>query len=249
MKTTFTEEEIKIIKNLLKQLEEAAPSSQIKKNIRRKLRNLGFYITELNCNTLKDFESLIKKKIISISNTNQTKNTSTITIETDQIQSPDDLKIGLDPWIGNNPQVLILGILPGDNSIQHQTYYNDPRNAFWKIMKSLFNDYNDNDRKNFILSHHIALWDCLKYAHRQGSMDSGFKDEGVPNNLIDFLNCHPSIKYILLNGNRKTLKTFNKHFCSLQNSYKVIALRSSVCYIPLEEKIKEWNIIKELCNE
>ena len=53
----------------------------------------------------------------------------------------------------------------------------------------------------------------------------------------------------LLNGNGKTLTALNKYFCSLRNSYKVMALRSSACYIPLEEKIKEWNIIKELCNE
>lgn len=80
-------------------------------------------------------------------------------------------------------------------------------------------------------------------------MDSGFKDEGVPNNLIEFLNCYPSIKYILLNGTGKTNTTFNKHFRSLRNSYKVIALRFSACYISLEEEIKEWTIIKELCNE
>ena len=160
-----------------------------------------------------------------------------------------NLKIGLDPWVGENPRVLILGILPGDNSIQQQAYYNNPNNSFWAIMRSLFDDYNDRDRKNFILSHRIALWDCLKQAHRKGSMDSGFEDEGELNDLQGFLSRYPSIKYIVLNGTGTTAKTFYEHFGSLQHSYKVIALRSTACHIPLDEKIKEWSIIQQFCAE
>ena len=159
---------------------------------------------------------------------------------------PNNLKIGLEPWVGENPKVLILGILPGDESIRLNSYYQNPKNSFWKIMDALFDDYNDCDRKNFIFSHHIALWDCMKQAHRQGCMDSGFEDEGEPNDLNDFLNRYPSIECIVLNGKGKTTRFFDKHFYSLRNSYSVIDLNSTASYVSLNAKIKEWSVIKSI---
>lgn len=36
-----------------------------------------------------------------------------------------DYKQGLPPWVGNSPYILILGTMPGDQSIQAQSYYNN----------------------------------------------------------------------------------------------------------------------------
>lgn len=50
-------------------------------------------------------------------------------------------KQGLDPWVGENPKVLILGTMPGDMSLRKQAYYcNTIHNSFWKILRTLFPD-------------------------------------------------------------------------------------------------------------
>ena len=49
------------------------------------------------------------------------------------------LKSGLLPLVGENPKLLILGSLPGDESIKQQKYYSNPRNQFWKIINVSIN--------------------------------------------------------------------------------------------------------------
>lgn len=96
-------------------------------------------------------------------------------------------KRGLAPWVGSEPRILILGSLPGDESIAQQAYYQNPRNPFYKIMHTLFPGGEQYDDKEFVLSHHIALWDMLKSADREGSSDKNIKNE-IPNDIQGFLN-------------------------------------------------------------
>ena len=44
-------------------------------------------------------------------------------------------KNGLDPLLCDDPEVLILGSLPGDRSLELQQYYGHPQNRFWKVIK------------------------------------------------------------------------------------------------------------------
>ena len=44
------------------------------------------------------------------------------------------------PILGVQPKVLILGSLPGKESLRIQQYYGNVRNAFWKILFSLFDE-------------------------------------------------------------------------------------------------------------
>ena len=38
------------------------------------------------------------------------------------------------PIIGETPQYLILGTMPGKKSLQHQQYYAHTQNSFWQIL-------------------------------------------------------------------------------------------------------------------
>ena len=70
-------------------------------------------------------------------------------------------KSSLEPWVGDNPKVLILGTMAGDSSISAQAYYNDPGNPFWKLMADVFQaspGETADSHKAFITSRGIALW-------------------------------------------------------------------------------------------
>lgn len=101
-------------------------------------------------------------------------------------------------------RILILGTMPGKDSLKYQQYYAHPRNAFWKIMFAIYSQpYSDNYevKMQLLLSHHIALWDTLKVCIRSTSLDSDILME-EPNNLIDFLKEHPGIVRFFFNGHK-----------------------------------------------
>lgn len=111
-------------------------------------------------------------------------------------------KTGLSAWVGNLPKVLVLGTMPGDRSLQEQTYYCDTaHNSFWKIMYSIFREKNGMSNSDFIISQNIALWDCVQSGIRKGSTEDGYDINSlIPNDIQSFLKEYPSIKTIILNG-------------------------------------------------
>jgi TDG/mug DNA glycosylase family protein len=47
-------------------------------------------------------------------------------------------KTGFKPVIAVGPKVLVLGSMPGEESLFRHEYYGNARNAFWEIMGRLF---------------------------------------------------------------------------------------------------------------
>jgi len=164
----------------------------------------------------------------------------------------ESLKLGLAPWVGENPVVLILGTLPSDVSIKRQAYYqNKGLNSFWKIMHALWPDDASLVDEEFVKKHHIALWDCLHSAERNGSTDNGFGKTLIPNNIENFLKNHTSIKTIILNGTKGTTDIFNQYFGEIQEVCQIKPLPSTSnnnTHSSFEDKLSEWKIIKQICD-
>ena len=165
-KNLFSKKEIELIESLIIKRCNAEKAQQ--KNIRSKMRNLGFYgsdygITDM---TIDKFHRLIDDGKIKISDGNRFVNQSAAAVETRTLPlSCKQMKTGLQPWSGENPKVLILGTFPGEKSLAAQTYYqNKSHNSFFKIMESLFGRPMGMSDKEFITSNRIALWDCMKVA-------------------------------------------------------------------------------------
>lgn len=250
-KTCFYKKDISKIEELLAQLEKAN-ERDTKKSIRNKLRKLGYYISSFNTiedsNTVAGFKRLLKDGVIKVIDGNDEITSTEVKIEAKKSQSMDitNLKKGLEPWIDEQCSVIILGTLPGDESILKQKYYASNNNSFWKIMQKLFEGYDAENQKDFILSHHIALWDCLKQGVRKGSTDTGFESDEMPNDLKSLLNKYSNIKTIILNGKTKTRGLFEKYFRELSPNYTVIALNSTSNANPVlfTDKLEEWKILK-----
>lgn len=160
-----------------------------------------------------------------------------------------NFKQGLPPVVGNSPKIVILGTLPSDESIKRQKYYGNPRNQFWRIMDRLFSRKEAETDEDFVRRMGIALWDCCKSAVRVGSQDSGFIANTVePNDLMGFLEQHPTIDTIVLNGKTKALSLFNTYFSEIKG-FEIVSLTSTSGMAGgIDKKMKEWKILKELLN-
>jgi TDG/mug DNA glycosylase family protein len=154
--------------------------------------------------------------------------------------------------IGTDARVLILGSMPGRESLAKQQYYANPRNQFWKIMYALFDEKYEQppyeEKVGFIKMHRIALWDSIHYCVRKGSLDSAIKDE-EPNDIACLLNHNPEIRAIVFNGS-KSFAVFKKYFKSVISPTVELLKMPSTSPTPsrypksLDEKIKDWSKIK-----
>ena len=89
------------------------------------------------------------------------------------------MKYSFAPLRDERCEILILGSLPGEESLRMRQYYAHPRNSFWKIMFEILGEkYTDDYREKcrMMLRHHIALWDVVYSGERQGSLDSNIKN-------------------------------------------------------------------------
>lgn len=155
---------------------------------------------------------------------------------------------GLAPIANEESRILILGSMPGEQSLNIQQYYGHRRNHFWKILQELFNEEiedNYESKVNFLLRNKIALWDVIGSCKRQGSLDADITDE-VANDLTSFFEKYPKIKFVAFNGD-KAYKTFKKHigFKSYEHIEFVKLTSTSPANVNrFEEKVENWRIIR-----
>lgn len=154
------------------------------------------------------------------------------------------------PIIDERSRVLILGSMPGVESLRLQQYYANPRNQFWKIIYSLFNSEpnpNYEERISFIKSKRIAIWDVIENCYREGSLDSNIREEKV-NDFSVLVEAFPNIKTVLFNGG-KAYETYKKWigFGTIPNlSFHKLTSSSPANTKKYEEKLREWVVIKDL---
>jgi len=153
-----------------------------------------------------------------------------------------------EPIIDNDCKILILGTMPGVKSLEKQEYYGHERNAFWKIIYSLFqheltNDYSQ--KKAFLLQNNIALWDVLESCYREGSLDSNIKNP-APNDFKRLFNQYPNIKAVYFNGEpaEKLFKRFvNKTLGNIDIPFSRLPSTSPANAIKFEQKFELWKVI------
>lgn len=126
---------------------------------------------------------------------------------------PAKIKASFPPLVDTNSRVLILGTLPGDESLLKKEYYGNLRNRFWKVIAGLadleeLSDYQS--KKAALLALGIGIWDVVDSAERSGSLDSAIRIERV-NDLDTFIETHPQISIVAFNG-RKAQLFYDRYF-------------------------------------
>lgn len=109
------------------------------------------------------------------------------------------------PLVDPCSRLLILGSLPGAQSLVAQQYYAHPQNQFWKLLESVFGislvSASYADRLAALAAQHIALWDAIESASRHGSSDGDIKN-AAPQDLWFVLNQCPQLSVIGFNGGK-----------------------------------------------
>ena len=126
------------------------------------------------------------------------------------------------PVWNSESQVLILGTMPSPKSREAGFFYMHPQNRFWKVLPAVFGEelaYPNNspdrdaaisERRDFLLRHHIALWDVLASCEISGPADSSIKN-AKPNDFDEILS-HSKIKRVFCTG--KTAWSLWKKTCA-----------------------------------
>lgn len=108
------------------------------------------------------------------------------------------------PVADASARILILGSMPGEESLRAGQYYAHPRNAFWKLMGELFAANPElpyAQRTQRLKKSGIALWDVLASCVRKGSLDSAIAADSItPNDFQAFFAAHKKITRVFFNG-------------------------------------------------
>jgi len=158
-------------------------------------------------------------------------------------------KIAFPPLVNSDSRILLLGTMPGEESLRKQQYYGHKQNHFWKIIYSIFNtpfsdDYEE--RKALILSKGIALWDVLESCEGCGSLDSSIKNE-QPNDFECFYKKYPQIKHVIFTS--KKASGFYKKYVGLDAEKTYITLPSpspAHARMTLQQKTEKWKILLDI---
>ena len=146
------------------------------------------------------------------------------------------------PLINLQSCILILGSLPGLESLRQQQYYAHPRNSFWRIVYAIYGDNLSEEysrRCEFILSNELALWDVCGSAKRIGSADDKMVDI-EPNDIKGLLYDYPNIRRIVLNG-RKAEKEYRRYFSELSiPAVYAPSTSPALAALTFDEKLSEW---------
>ena len=145
--------------------------------------------------------------------------------------------------------MLVLGTLPGEESLRRVEYYAHPRNLFWPIVFALFGETTPAiyaDRLSFVATHRIALWDVCGAAQRIASADSTIAGE-VPNAIDTLIEAHPGIRAIAFNGSGAR-RLYDRHF-TRHAELEYLALPSTSpahARLGFAEKLARWMALREV---
>ena len=153
--------------------------------------------------------------------------------------------VGFDPVEDASALVLILGTLPGVESLRRGEYYANRANSFWRITGDLVGavpEMSYQDRLHRLKKNGIALWDVCLSAERTGSLDTRIAQSSiVPNEFGRFLRAHSRIHLICFNGQpaeRMFRRKVTPRISQLQ--FAVLPSTSSAHTITYQEKLSRW---------
>ncbi len=159
----------------------------------------------------------------------------------------ESVKHPFEPVYDNESSILILGSFPSVISRKNNFYYSNPQNRFWQVLSAVFDEnlpFTIEEKRNFILKHHLALWDVLASCEIAGSEDSSIK-KPVANDFTELL-AESQIKTIYTTG-EKAHKLYKK-YCYKKTGIADIPLPSTSPAnqgrYPLNLLIDEYMILK-----
>lgn len=113
---------------------------------------------------------------------------------------------GFPPLVDDTARILILGSFPSSASLKCGMYYGNLRNHFWNILSRILKvavPTSIDEKQALLKEAHLALWDLVGTCERTGSLDQNII-KPVLHDIAGFVEAHPAIERILLNGTLAT---------------------------------------------
>ncbi len=121
---------------------------------------------------------------------------------------------GFPPVSKEDIKTLILGSMPGKDSLAAGQYYAHGRNAFWPIMTEMYGAspaLSYADRLKMLINNGIGLWDVIRSCKRKTSLDADIEETTIiVNDFSRFMKHHPQLLLICFNG-AKAEQSFNRY--------------------------------------
>lgn len=115
------------------------------------------------------------------------------------------------PTWNSESEILILGSFPSVKSRETGYYYGHPQNRFWRVLSSIYEDAcpaTNEEKRDFLLRHHIAAWDVIASCEISGSSDSSIQN--VTANDLSVILEGAQIRQIFCNG-QTAYKLYNRY--------------------------------------
>ncbi len=151
------------------------------------------------------------------------------------------------PVFDEGSRVLILGSFPSVKSREEGFFYGHPQNRFWRVLAAVFDarvPETAEEKRAFLLAHHIALWDVIASCEITGSSDASIRN-AVPNDLSRLLAGAP-IARIYVNG--KTAERYYRRYQLPVTKREAVTLPSTSpanAAWSLERLVGAWRVIKD----
>ena len=153
------------------------------------------------------------------------------------------------PVVRPDTRLLVLGSLPGAQSLAEQRYYAHPRNQFWRLMSEVIGSdlvaLEYTERLERLQTSRVGLWDTVASATRRGSLDSEIRLHQASDVAL-LAATLPELRAIAFNGG--TAARIGRRNLRPDPRFKLIDLPSSspALTIPLATKLEAWLTLRDL---
>lgn len=152
-------------------------------------------------------------------------------------------KTGFAPEVTRAAGLLILGSLPGAQSLAKTQYYGNPRNQFWTLMSAVLDtdlvSLAYDERLRALAGRRVGLWDVVASAVRAGSLDGAIRDHAA-NDLLTLTDSLPHLRAVAFNGGKAS--DLGRQILAPHNKLALVTLPSSspAYTLSLEAKKGAW---------
>ncbi|HWH16924.1 MAG TPA: DNA-deoxyinosine glycosylase [Allosphingosinicella sp.] len=153
------------------------------------------------------------------------------------------LKHSFPPVVDQRTRLLVLGSLPGEESLARRQYYANPRNQFWRLMSEVIGvelvPLGYEARLEALLEAGVGLWDSVGSALREGSLDAAIRGHSA-NPLRALAASLPDLRAVAFNGG--TSARIGQKELGPEGGFERIPLPSSspTFTLSFERKLEAW---------
>ncbi|HYJ83179.1 MAG TPA: DNA-deoxyinosine glycosylase [Allosphingosinicella sp.] len=154
-----------------------------------------------------------------------------------------EVKRSFPPVADARTRVLVLGSLPGEESLARRQYYANPRNHFWRLIGAVAGrdlvPLPYEARLEALLEARIGLWDTVGSATRRGSLDGAIRLDSA-NDLVALVGTLPQLRAVGFNGGKSASLGLPQLAERADLALLPLPSSSPAYTRPFDEKLAEW---------